>query len=90
MDFFECRELILNLGGYPERRAGAEFFRKDNKFIQVECPAPSEGVKWKPGKVVVYTPAEVAQLEEAHVIKQRRSAEQEAIQKAELLKKYGI
>ena len=85
----ECSELSRNLG-YSVQRAGMSLYLKDNKYIEVNCPTPSGSLKWNPGKVVVYTMAEIAQLEEAYVIKQRQLAEQRAIKKAEQMRKYGI
>ena len=88
----ECHSLRRELGIHNKvQRAGIDLYRKDNRFIQVECQTLTDnGSKWNPGKVVVYTPAEVVQLEEAYVIKQRQSDDQRAREKAELLKKYGI
>jgi len=90
--YVECRELSIALLPHQTRiRAGIyPLYLKDNKYIEVNCPTPLEVLKWNPGKVVVYTMAEMAQLEEAYAIKQRQSAEQRAIKKAEQMKKYGI
>lgn len=87
----ECINIQNNLTGLERvHRAGLLLYRKDNKYINLECPLPTMRGDLISGKIVVYTEAEIVQLDEAYMIKQRQSAEQQAIKSTELLKKYGI